>query len=305
MNKLIRSFNNPYIIILFFLNKTKLATLIPDKLYLKLLFRRVMGKKLNLENPQTFNEKLNWLKLNDRKPEYTNMVDKYNAKQYVADIIGDNYLIKTYGVWDKFDDIDFDKLPDQFVLKCTHDSGSVIICRAKSDFDYLAAKNKLTKALKRNSYLPGREWVYKDVKPRIIAEKYLDVPLNTSINDYKFFCFNGEPKCLFIATERHLGDEFVKFDFFDSEFNHLDIVQLHEQSGKKIEKPYSFEEMLRLSSILSAGMSHVRIDFYEIDKKPYFGEFTFYHHGGTIPFKTEKWDEILGSWIKLPEKSQN
>lgn len=302
MNKLIRRIFNPYRYILFILNRTGLTNFIPDKLFVKLLYRRFFNKKLNLKNPKSYNEKLNWLKLYDRKPEYNSLVDKYEVKKYVADIIGDEYIIPTYGVWGKFDEIDFNILPDQFVLKCTHDSGSVIICRDKSNFDFIAAKKKLSMALKKNSYLSGREWVYKDVKPRIIAEKYMDNKISRSIDDYKFFCFDGEPKCLFIGTDRHLGDEHVKFDFYDSEFNHLEIIQLHEQSGKKIPKPLSFDKMLRLSRVLSAGIPHVRVDFYEINNKPYFGEFTFYHHGGTIPFKTEKWDDIIGSWIKLPEK---
>ena len=302
LNKIYRNLNNPYAFIIFSLNFTKLANLLPDKLYLQLLFRRVMGQKLNLDNPQTFNEKLNWLKLYDRKPEYSRMVDKYEAKKYVASIIGEEYIIPTYGVWNTFDDINFELLPNQFVLKCTHDSGSVIICRDKNTFDFDNAKKRINKALKRNLYLLGREWVYKDIKPRIIAEKLMTEKKRESINDYKFFCFDGTPKCLFIATDRHLGDEHVKFDFYDSQFNHLDIVQLHEQSGKEIEKPLSFNEMLILSGLLSKGIPHVRIDFYEINGHPYFGEFTFYHHGGTIPFKTKEWDLILGTWINLPQK---
>jgi hypothetical protein len=262
-----------------------------------------MGKKINFKNPQSYNEKLNWLKLYDRKPEYLKMVDKFDVKEYVSAIIGEKYVIPALGVWDKFEEINFDELPNQFVLKCTHDSGSVIFCRDKANFDFIAAKKKLKIALKKNPYLPSREWVYSNIKPRIIAEKFIEDKINISLIDYKFFCFNGEPKCLFVGTDRHLGDEHVKFDFFDSEFNHLDIIQLHEQSDKKISRPISFDDMLRLSKVLSAGIPHVRVDFYEIDNKPYFGEFTFYHHGGIIPFKTEKWDEMLGSWIKLPDKN--
>jgi len=296
----IKRITNPYILLLFVINKTGLSNLLTDKLYLKLLYHRIFGKKLNLYNPVTYNEKLNWLKLYDRKPKYTKMVDKYEVKEYVSNIIGEEYIIPTLGVWDKFEDINFELLPDQFVLKCTHDSGSFSICKDKSSFDYLAVKKKLSKALKRNSYLPGREWVYKDLKPRIIAEQYMQDEKKESLLDYKFFCFDGEPKCLFVATERNLGDEHVKFDFFDTEFNHLDIVQLHEQSGKVIQKPVSFSEMLRLARDLSVGIPHVRVDFYEINSKPYFGEFTFYHHGGSIPFKTEKWDLKIGDMLKLP-----
>ena len=301
--KLKKIISNPNWVLYYFLHFTRISQITPDKVYLKLQYRCIFNEKIDLKNPKTYNEKLLWLKLYDRNPAYLRMVDKYEAKKYVSDIIGEKYIIPTIGVWDKFDDIDFDKLPVQFVLKCTHDSGSTIVCKDKSDFDYIAAKKKITMALKINSYLPGREWVYKDLKPRIIAEKYMHDKNNESILDYKLFCFDGDPKCLFIATERHLGDEHVKFDFFDTKFKHLDIVQKHEQSGKFIQKPTCFDEMLRLSRILSAGIPHIRVDFYEINQKLYFGELTFYHHGGTIPFKTKEWDGILGNWINLPLKN--
>jgi hypothetical protein len=302
MNKIKRIINNPYWLFYYFLLATKVSRITPDKWYLKLQYRCFFNKKLNLINPKSFNEKLQWLKLYDRKPEYIKMVDKHEVKKYVTDIIGKEYIIPTLGIWDNFDDIDFDKLPMQFVLKCTHDSGSTIICRDKSKFNFNSAKNKISKFLLKNPYLPGREWVYKGVKPRIIAEKFMLNGDDPVLNDYKFFCFDGEPKCLFVGTDRHLGDKNVKFDFYDSDFNHLDIVQIHEQSGKQLKKPQSFEDMLSLSRLLSVNIPHVRVDFYEIDNKPYFGELTFFHHGGTVPFKTEEWDYKLGSMLELPLK---
>ena len=179
-----------------------MSHIIPDALYLKLRYWKVFHKPLNLKNPQTFNEKLQWLKLYDRKPEYTCMVDKYKAKQYVAERIGQEYIIPTLGVWDSFDEIDFDALPDQFVLKCTHDSGGLVICQDKKTLDKEAARRRITASLQRNYFWANREWPYKNVKPRIIAEVYMQDTVTAELRDYKFFCFNGTAKLLFIATDR-------------------------------------------------------------------------------------------------------
>lgn len=276
---------------------------IPDKLYLQLLYRRVFNRKLDLKNPQRFNEKLFWLKLYDRRPEYTMMVDKYAVKQYVADKIGEEYVIPTLGVWDRPEDIDWDKLPDQFVLKCTHDSGGLVICRNKADLDKESAKEVLRKCLRRNYYWAGREWPYKNVPPRIIAEKYMEDTSVGELPDYKFFCFDGVVKALFIGTERSTGD--VKFDYFDAVFNHLDLIQEHPMSGKEFSIPENFDRMKELAARLSQGIPHVRVDLYNINGKIYFGEMTFYHHGGVIPFHPDKWDYEFGGWINLPEKRIN
>ena len=185
-----------------------------DKMYLKLKFQKVFGKRLNLKNPQTFNEKIQWLKLNDRDPRYHAMVDKYEAKKIVANIIGDEYIIPTLGVWDSFDEINFDLLPDKFVLKCTHDAASTIICRDKNQFDFDNAKMKLLKALKINYYhYDNRQWAYKDVKPRIIAEKYMETA-NNELEDYKFLIFNYKHKCSFVCSDRYNGKG-LKVTFFD------------------------------------------------------------------------------------------
>lgn len=270
-----------------------------DEAYLKRKYKACMGKEIHLDSPQTFNEKLQWLKLYDRKPEYTTMVDKYAVKKYVADIIGEEYIIPTLGVWNHFDEIDFDKLPNQFVLKCTHDSGGIVICKDKNKLDLKSAKKKIEKSLKQNYYWSGREWPYKDVKPRIIAEEYMIDESGYELKDYKFFCFNGEPKMMFIATDR--GSD-TKFDFYDMEFNHLPFTNGHPNANKQIKKPKNYSTMLALSAKLSFGIPHVRVDFYNINGKIYFGELTFFHWSGLVPFEPEEWDYKLGSWLKLPER---
>lgn len=257
-------------------------------------------KPLNLDNPQTYNEKLQWLKLNDHRPEYVEMVDKYLAKSYVRNKIGDEYIIPTLGVWNKFEDIDFDKLPNEFVLKCTHDSGGLVICKDKRNFDYNAAKTKIKKCLKRNYFYVGREWPYKNVKPRIIAETYMEDQQFKELRDYKFFCFNGFVKMLFIATNRQSAKEETNFDFFDSNFNHLPITNGHTCNSNDINKPVNFELMKSLAEKLSAEIPHLRVDFYEVNGKVYFGELTFFHWSGLVPFNPPEWDYTLGSWIELP-----
>lgn len=276
-----------------------------DAAYIKLMFRARMGKKLNLNNPQTFSEKLQWLKLYDRKPEYTRMVDKYEVKQYIAEKIGQQYIIPTLGVWDRFEDIDFDSLPDQFVLKCTHDSGGLVICRDKGKLDKEAAKKKIEKCIKRNYYLHSREWPYKNVKPRIIAETYMEDEVTAELRDYKFFCFDGQVKALFIATERGSKTEETKFDFFDEKFNHLPFTNGHPNAATMPKKPISFERMKELAAVLSKGIPHLRVDFYEVNGKMYFGELTFSHWSGMMPFEPEEWDSIFGSWIQLPKGNKN
>ena len=277
----------------------RIAPIFPDELYLKLLFRVRMGRKLNLCNPQTFSEKLQWLKLNNRNPEYTKMVDKVDAKAYVANIIGEEYIIPTIGVWERVEDIDFDNLPNQFVLKCTHDSGGIVICSDKSNLDISSAKAKLKRGLKRKYYAQNREWPYKNITPRIIGEQYMVDESGYELKDYKWFCFNGEPKALFIATDRGVAGEETKFDFFDAEFNHLPFTNGHPNANREIAKPKSFEKMKELAAKLSAGQPHLRVDFYDVNGKIYFGELTFYHWSGTTPFEPEEWDYTFGSWINL------
>lgn len=273
-----------------------------DETYLKLRYNCIMGKKLNLDNPVTYNEKLQWLKLYDRKPEYTKMVDKYEAKKYVANIIGEEYIIPTLGVWDNADDIDFDTLPNQFVLKCTHDSGGLVICKDKAELDIENAKNTLNHFLSRNFYSVHREWPYKNVQPRIIAEKYMEDESGYELKDYKFFCFDGKVNAMFIATDRNEKTE-TCFDFFDCNFNHMPVLNGHPNAKKKIKKPLGFEKMIELAEKLSSGIPQVRIDFYDINGKVYFGEMTFFHWSGLKKFEPEKYDKIFGDWITLPNKT--
>lgn len=277
----------------------KFAPYIEDKQFLRLKWRHVMGYPLNFDNPITFNEKLQWLKLYDRKPEYTQMVDKVESKKYVAGIIGEEHIIPTLAVYENVDDIDFDALPNQFVLKCSHDSGGIVICTDKSKLDRKTAVKKLKKGLQTNFFYQNREWPYKNVKPRIIAEKYMTEE-NGELRDYKFFCFNGIPRFMFIASDRFNKKEETKFDFFDMDFQHLPFINGHPNSSKPILKPKGFEEMKRLASKLSVGIPQVRIDFYEIDGCIYFGEITFYHWSGFVKFHPSEWDKKLGEWIELP-----
>lgn len=273
--------------------------------YIGKIFKLRMGKKLNLDCPQTFSEKLQWMKLYDHNPLYTTLVDKYAVKQYVVDKIGDQYIIPTIGVWDNINKIDFDNLPDQFVLKCTHDSGGVVICKDKKKFDIAKAKKCLRKNFKRNFYYMGFEWPYKNVPPRIIAEKYMEDSKTKELRDYKFFCFDGKVKALFIATERQKAGEDVKFDFFDADFKHLPFLQGHQNAAIMPDRPQCFEEMKNIAEKLSVGLPQVRIDLYEVDGKVYFGEYTFFHHGGWTPFEPEEWDYIFGSWVNLKKTEKN
>ncbi len=301
MGSIVKLIKNPAKIV-FILDRKGVSKIIPDKAYLKLKYRASIGKKLNLKEPKTYNEKLQWLKLYDRNPQYTKLVDKYEVKSYVAERIGEEYIIPTLGVWDNVEDIDFDALPDQFVLKCTHDSGGLVICKDKSKLDIEAAKRKLSQSLKSDFYYVGREWPYKNVKPRILAEAYMEDAETAELRDYKFYCFDGKAKAVLIATDRQKEDEKAKYDFYDMDFQHLDFRRGCQNSKKALKKPESFETMLKIVGTLSKGFPHVRVDLYEVDGKDYFGEMTFYPGNGMVPFDPEEWDYTFGSWIKLPEK---
>ncbi len=283
----------------------KISHLIPDRLYIELRFRERMHKKLNLRNPQTYSEKLQWLKLYYHNPILIKLVDKADVKSWVSEQIGEEYIIPTIGVWDSFDEIDFSTLPNQFVLKCTHDSGGIYIVPDKTKFEIDKAREKLVPRLKTSYYWHTREWPYKYVKPRIIAEKFMVDESGYELKDYKFFCFDGKVKFLFIATDRGAVDKETKFDFYDENFNHLPFKNGHENSDHELKCPMGFEEMKRLASILSVGFPEVRIDFYDINGKVYFGEMTFFHWGGMMPFEPEEWDLVFGNQIKLPKKIRN
>lgn len=298
--KIIKFFKKPSKIILWLMDRN-IFFFLNDKIYLKLKFRLKMSKKLNLNNPQTFNEKLQWLKINDRKDIYTIMVDKYEVKNYVSKKIGEEYLIPTIGIYNSFEEINFEKLPNQFVIKCTHDSGGLVICRDKTNLDVKKAKKKINKYLKRKYFYIHREWPYKNVKPRIIIEKYMEDEKDNELRDYKLFCFNGTYKMMFIATNRQ-GEGDTYFDFFDRDFNHLPFTNGHPNAPKLPHKPHNYKKMIELAEKLSANIPQVRVDFYEVNGKIYFGEMTFFHWSGLVPFEPEKWDIKLGDWIKLPKK---
>lgn len=270
-----------------------------DDKYLKMVFKRRMGKELNLISPKTFNEKMQWLKLYDRQPIYTTMADKYTVKKYVASIIGDQYLIPTIGVWEKASDIDFDALPNQFVLKCTNDSGGLIICKDKSMLDIKQAKKQLSASLKKNYFYNQREWPYKDVKRLIICEPYMKDEKTENLIVYKFFTFSGEPYLIQVIQNDKHEDESI--DYFDTNWNLLDLRQNFPNSVNHLPKPKNLELMLELVKKLS-GPSFLRVDLYEINGKVYFSEFTFYSDAGMASFEPEDWDLKLGDLIKLPCK---
>ena len=303
IKKIKRWIKDPYYRFHFFVSRGLKARTVAGK-FLKKEYMFNMGKPLNLDNPQKYTEKLQWLKLYDHRPEYTTMVDKYAVKQYVADRIGAEYVIPLLGVWERVEDIDFDSLPNRFVLKTTHDSGGLVICKDKSQLDIRAAKKKLAYFLKRKYYDYNREWPYKNVKPRIIAEEYMEDDTYKELRDYKFFTFGGVPKVLYIAQGRGKGEPTVA-DFFDMDFNHLPFTIDHDMADVPPAKPECFELMKELAAKLSDGTPQLRVDFYEVNGKVYFGEMTFFHCSGLAPFHPEEWDRIFGDWVILPEKSVN
>ena len=284
-------------------SRLKLWRYLPDRLYLQVFYYNKMGTPLNLDNPITFNEKLQWLKLYDRRPEYSVMVDKYLAKEYVANIIGSQYIIPTLGVWDNVDDIDWNALPEKFVLKCTHDSGDLVICKDKSKLDIEKAKNKLRNGLKNNFWKVGSAWPYSNVKPRIIAEKFMiskapDAP--NDLPDYKFFCFNGEPKYCQVIRDRNLNET---IDFYNMEWIHQDFVGLNPKCQNGLDPvpcPPHLDEMIKVCRKLAHNIPFVRVDLYVVDNKEYFGELTFYPASGIGHFTPDSWEQKLGALLTLP-----
>ena len=294
-NKLI---SNPYII---FRQPAveKMMKKVPDDVYLKLLFRARMGAPLNLRNPVTFNEKIQWLKLNDRNPLYTELVDKLRVKEWVKKKIGEQYVTPTYASWDHVDDIDISILPTSFALKNNHDSGSVILCHNKNSFNLGIAKAELAKSFKNNYFYSCREWPYKNVKKAIFAEELLDINSENGIIDYKFYCFNGEPKFLYISQGMDSHEtarlSFVGLDWKPMPFSRDDYASFDELPPK----PKSFDEMIELAKILSSGITFVRVDLFEYHGLPRFSEMTFSPCGGFMVFHPQKWDSIAGSMLDL------
>lgn len=272
---------------------------IDDETFLKMQFKQTMGYELDLENPKTFNEKLQWLKLHDRNPEYTTMVDKVAAKKWAAERIGEEHIIPTLGVWDDPDEIDFDALPDQFVLKCNHNSGlGMCICKDKSKLDIPKVKRELRKGLSEDYYLHGREWPYKDVPRKILAEKYMVDESGTELKDYKIYNFDGIPKVIQVDYERFTNR---MSNLFSADWDYLDVFNAHYPHNPVLEsRPEDLDEMLRIAGVLSKNIPHVRTDFYDIDGRIYFGEMTLYHGSGFDSFTPESFSAEMGSWLKLP-----
>ncbi|MBO3335130.1 ATP-grasp fold amidoligase family protein [Clostridium perfringens] len=297
IDRIKRVIKNPKKIIPFVASKGILNWM-PDEQYLKLMGYGLLGEKLDIKNPKSFNEKLQWLKLYDRKPEYTILVDKYEVRKYISMNIGKEYLIPLIGVWDNVEEIDFAKLPNKFVLKCTHDSGSVFICTDKSKLDIEKLKIKIKKALKRNYYYIGREWPYKNVKPRIVCEEFIS-DKNSTPDDYKVLCFNGKAKLIGVHIDR-FGNHCL--DNYDRDWNKTEVAKDGPMSEFVYEKPKEFEKMIELSEKIALNMSHVRVDWFIVNEKLYFGEITFYEAAGFDHFDNKEDNYLLGSWIDLPRK---
>lgn len=289
----------------YMLRKTRISNMFSDRMFTMIEYRANTGKSLNLKNPTLYNEKLQWLKLNDHQEIYTKLVDKFRVKEYVSQLLGEKYVIPTLAVYATPDDIDLEQLPNQFVLKTNHSGGNtgVVICKNKEEFDLESAKKLLAKSLATDVYKISREWPYKNVKRCIIAEKYMEDTQTGELRDYKFFCFDGIPKALFVASGRQKQQE-VCFDFFDIDYTHINLKSPHPLAAITPEKPSTFDEMKEMVHKLSQGFPHVRIDLYEINGRPYFGEFTLYHWEGLMPFDPEDWNYTFGSWINLPQNNK-
>lgn len=297
MNKLMEAIKNPKSVIIRLYCKSS-RFIISDALYLKGFYRLYTGEKLDLKNPKTFNQKTQWLKLHNKSERYTQMVDKFGVREIIEKEIGKEYLIPLLGVWNKFDEIDFKKLPVQFVLKTTHDSGSTVICKDKSTLDINSARKKLNSALHKNYFYFGREYPYKNVIPRIICEQYMIDESGTELKDYKFFCFNGEPKLIFVASNRFVD---MKIAYYDVELNRLPFnTGKYGHLNETVTKIESFDTMIEIAKKLSNGIPFIRVDLYNINGKIYFGEFTFHHDGGIAPFHPQEWNKKLGDLIRLP-----
>lgn len=284
------------------MGRNNLLNWIPEKGYLEIMFYCETGKKLNLRNPVAFNEKLQWLKLYDRKVEYTTYVDKFAVRDYIKTTIGEEYLIPLIGVYDNVDEIPWIDLPREFVLKCTHGSGCNIICKNKNKLDIRAAKKQLRKWLNTNYYYSTKEWPYKDVKPRIICEKYMVDESGTELKDYKFYCFNGKPKLIQVMSGRHHGNYFI--NHFDLEWISVTIKRkTYKENPVTLKRPEKLKDMIRICEELSTNIPYVRIDLYYANDKIFFGEITFFPVSGYIDFENDEEDCLLGSYIKLPTKN--
>lgn len=274
--------------------------LLPDSIYLRIRYRKIFHQPLHLRNPQKFTEKMQWLKLNDRNPLYHQLVDKYEVKPIIASIIGNEYIIKTLGVWERYEDIDFEKLPNQFVLKCTHDSASIVICKDKSKFDSSKYAHNYNNVFLKSDYyhFQNKQWAYKGLKPRIIAEEYIEDDMYDSLSDYKIYCFNGVAKGVYVTINRFTN---LSVSMYDMDWNLMPFEHIHPNLGEKVAVPKNLSLMKKMAEKIARYIDNpfVRVDFYETNGKVYFGEITFYPEGGMCYFKPEVWDYTMGSWMDL------
>lgn len=280
-----------------------IAPLLSDRLYIRINYRLLMGYWPDLDSPKTFNEKLQWLKLYDRKPIYTQMVDKVSAKEYVRGIVGNDHIIPTIAVYEDFEQIDFSALPNQFVMKCSHDSGGVIVCRDKSLLNYAKAKQVLVKGLKTQFYPITREWPYKDVRPQIIIEKYMVDESGYELKDYKFFCFSGQVKFFKIDFDRETNH---RANYYDRDLNLLPFGESHypPDPQRNAQIPSNIKEMIIIAEKLSDNHPFLRVDLYNINGKVYFGELTFFPASGVGAFTDQEWDVKIGEMLFLPFNQQ-
>lgn len=283
----------------------KMLKLLPDKLFLQLFFIKNMKKRIKFKSPKTFNEKIQWMKVYDRKPLYNKLADKYEVREFVANVLGEEYLIPIYGVYNDFAQIDFDALPSQFVIKCTHDSGSVVVCRDKAKFNVAEAKEKIDKGMKRNAYDYAREWQYKDIEPRIIVEKFLEQDNGESIIDYKYFCFNGEPKFFYVSQglENHAT---AQISFYNLDGKKMPFRRSDYKPFEEDKRPKRGEEMIEIArkSAKAIPSPFVRVDLYEINGKIYFSEFTLHPCSGVMPFYPKEWDLKVGDMLELTKNTK-
>ena len=300
MNKIKTFFKNPWSIFRY-LNHRGMLKMLSDKTHVSVMYRSYIGKKLNLKNPQTYNEKLQWIKLNDRKSEYTRNADKLVVREFIKNILGEEYLVKLNGVYDNAEDIEWDKLPEKFVLKCTHGSGTNIICKDKNKLDKSSAIKTMNGWLKTNAYWYGREWCYKDIKPKIICEEFIETPNGLPPKDYKFMCFNGYPKLIQVHDRRGLPD--YSLTYYTPDWKKTDIKRIDASTTNiSFEKPGRLDEMLKIAETLAKNTFFARIDLYYENDHIYFGEITYYPTSGFSTFDDEYTDEYLGSLLELPIK---
>lgn len=295
---IVKIMKNPSLIIKG-LGSRGLLNWLSDDIYLKLIYKSALKKELNLKNPINYNERLQWLKINDRKTHYTKYVDKLEVRGLISNKIGEKYLIPLLGVYETVDDIDWEMLPEQFVLKCTHGSGTNIICSNKSNLNVNHSIKQLKKWMNKNWYWVGREWPYKNIKPKIICEKYMVENEGEELKDYRVFCFDGEPK--FIAVDFEINNkEKTRRNLYDLEWNFLENeISYPRELGIDVKRPFQLENMVNISKFLSKDMAHVRIDFYSIGEEIYFGEMTFYHQLGLAKISPEEFSDKMGSWIPI------